>query len=82
MAEHVPPAINGYDLDWGRRAVEADIRTQSWDVALSDQGPIFLEVNFGGDLNLVQLAYGEGVLDEDHRAHPCQCGFKLGRGAH
>jgi hypothetical protein len=28
------------------------IRTQSWDVALSDCGPVLLEVNYGGDLNL------------------------------
>ena len=39
------------------------IRTQSWDIALTDQGPVFLEVNYGGDLNLAQLAEGRGVLD-------------------
>ncbi len=52
------------------------IRTQSWDIGLTDQGPILLEVNFGGDLNLAQLAEGRGVLDDVYRAHLRQCGFK------
>lgn len=41
----------------------AGIRTQSWGVALSDQGPGFLELNFRADLDLAQLADGKGVLD-------------------
>lgn len=53
------------------------IRTQSWDIALTDQGPVLLEVNFGGDLNLAQLAEGMGVLDDDYRAHLRQCGFSI-----
>ena len=52
------------------------IRTQSWDIAVTDQGPVLLEVNFGGDLNLAQLAEGKGVLDDDYRAHLRQCGFR------
>jgi len=55
----------------------AGIRTQSWDVALSDQGPGFLEVNFGGDLNLAQLANGKGVLDEGYIEHLRECGFRI-----
>ena len=51
------------------------IRTQSWDIALTDAGPIPLEVNFGGDLNLAQLASGVGVLDEAYAAHLRVCGF-------
>ena len=38
-------------------------------VALTDGGPVLLEVNWGGDLNLAQLAYGRGVLDERYAAH-------------
>ena len=52
------------------------IRTQSWDVALSEHGPVLLEVNFGGDLNLSQLAYGRGVLDADFAAHLATCGWR------
>ncbi len=78
--------VNGFDIphwpelcDLTRQAASVfpGIRTQSWDVALTDQGPVFLEVNFGGDLNLAQLAHGAGVLDEDYRAHLRQCGFKF-----
>jgi hypothetical protein len=38
-------------------------------VALTDSGPVLLEVNFGGDLNLAQLAKGAGVLDETYAEH-------------
>jgi len=38
--------------------------------------PVLLEVNWGGDLNLAQLAHGEGVLDEDYRSHLAACGYR------
>ena len=55
----------------------AGIRTQSWDVALTDRGPVFLEVNFGGDLNLPQLANGKGVLDDTYAEHLRHCGYRI-----
>ena len=33
------------------------------------QDPCFLEVNYGGDLNLQQLAHGAGILDATCQAH-------------
>jgi hypothetical protein len=57
--------------------VFAGIRTQSWDVALTNRGPVLLEVNFGGDLNLAQLAFGKGVLDETYADHLRRCGYQL-----
>jgi hypothetical protein len=79
------PVIGFSVPDWSKlcglareaAAVFPGIRTQSWDIAVTDQGPVFLEVNFGGDLNLAQLAVGRGVLDDDYRAHLRQCGFNL-----
>jgi len=53
------------------------IRTQSWDIAVTDEGPVPLEVNFGGDLNLAQLAYGAGVLDERYEDHLRRCGYRI-----
>ena len=52
------------------------IRTQSWDVALAATGPVLLEVNYGGDLNLAQLAHGAGVLDERYIEHLACCGYR------
>ena len=45
------------------------VRTQSWDVSLSSAGPVFLEFNFGGDLNLHQLAHGSGALSDSYVEH-------------
>lgn len=45
------------------------IRTQSWDIALTDHGPIILELNWGGDLHLHQLAHGRGMLDPAYQQH-------------
>ena len=52
------------------------IRTQSWDIALTDHGPVCLELNYGGDLNLAQLAEGRGVLDAAYRSHLSECGYR------
>ncbi len=50
---------------------------RSWDIAHSDQGPVVLEVNFGGDLNLAQLANVKGVLDHGYTEHLRECGFQV-----
>ncbi len=52
------------------------VRVQSWDVALTDAGPVLLEVNFGGDLNLYQLASGRGVMDAGYCLILREAGFK------
>ena len=43
----------------------AGVRVQSWDVALTSEGPVLLEVNFGGDLNLAQLSSGKGIMTKE-----------------
>lgn len=43
----------------------AGIKVQSWDVAFTTKGPAVLEVNYGGDLNLSQLASGKGVMEKE-----------------
>jgi hypothetical protein len=70
----------GQVVDMVQRAatVFAGIRTQSWDVALTDHGPVLLEANYGGDLNLAQLASGEGVLDHVYAAHLEECRYQHG----
>jgi hypothetical protein len=56
------------------------IGTQSWDIAVAEAGPVILEVNFGGDLNLSQLASGYGTLDETFRQHLARHGYKHAKG--
>lgn len=41
---------------------------QGWDVAICDSGPILLECNMLGDVDLSQFAWQKGFLDEDFRA--------------
>jgi hypothetical protein len=38
-----------------------------------------LEVNFGGDLHIAQLASGEGVLDDVYRQNPQVFDYPLSR---
>lgn len=53
-------------LEIARRGarVLAGLSLQAWDVAITDRGPVLVEVNIGGDVDLPQLADGEGLLDE------------------
>jgi hypothetical protein len=38
---------------------------QGWDIALTNAGPVLLEVNMLGDLDLSQYAYGIGFMDDE-----------------
>lgn len=39
------------------------INYQSWDIAFTDSGPQTMEVNSGGDVDVLQLASGRGIAD-------------------
>jgi hypothetical protein len=43
---------------------------------MTRSGPVLLEVNYGGDLNLGQLAWGAGVLDDTYRSQLRACGYR------
>jgi hypothetical protein len=38
---------------------------------------VFLEVNFGADLNLAPLANGKGALDHGYTEQFLECGFRI-----
>jgi Sugar-transfer associated ATP-grasp len=45
------------------------VRTQSWDIAISKDGPIVMEFNWGGNLSGVQLVQRRGVLSPSFKDH-------------
>lgn len=53
------------------------VKTQSWDIALTTRGPIALEMNWGGDLNLHQIAHGKGILQGEFLEHLKRAGIKV-----
>jgi hypothetical protein len=65
------PALTALGLDAAR--VLPGLRMQAWDIALTERGPVLVEVNIGGDFNLPQLAHGRGLLDERFRAFLERC---------
>lgn len=40
------------------------IPLQAWDIAICPNGPVLVEANIGGDLNLPQIATGNGIMDQ------------------
>jgi hypothetical protein len=52
------------------------LRTQSWDVAITERGPVQVEVNAQGNFIGPQLASGKGILDERYNAHLQRCGYR------
>src|SRR3546814_11007090 len=57
----------------------APVRYQSLDIALTDAGPVVVEVNVGGSFVLPQMASGQGLLTEETRDFFVGCGWKAGR---
>ncbi|UEX79915.1 hypothetical protein LMH63_15445 [Spiribacter halobius] len=41
------------------------LRYQAWDVALTREGPLLLELNHDGNIELLQVGAGVGILDEE-----------------
>src|SRR3546814_14609338 len=57
----------------------APVRYHSLDIALTDAGPVVVEVNVGGSFVLPQMASGQGLLTEETRDFFVGCGWKAGR---
>ena len=49
------------------------VGTQSWDIAMTPTGPMVVEFNWGGDLNLHQLAHRRGAMTQSFYEHIQAC---------
>jgi hypothetical protein len=65
------PALTALGLE--AASMLPGLRMQAWDIALTDRGPVLVEVNIGGDFNLPQLAFGRGLMDERFDAFLTSC---------
>ncbi|MHC0053674.1 sugar-transfer associated ATP-grasp domain-containing protein [Actibacterium sp. D379-3] len=57
----------------------APIRYQSTDIAITEAGPVIVELNYGGGFDLPQYASGRGLLTPQVRAFFESCGVEFGR---
>ena len=55
----------------------APLKFQSWDIALTDSGPVIVEINPGSSFTLPQLAEGKGFLTDHFLEFLHKCGCKL-----
>lgn len=52
------------------------VRYQSMDIAITDKGPVLIEINSGGGFDLPQLASGKGFLTDEVREFFRSCGYR------
>ncbi|MEM0946233.1 MAG: sugar-transfer associated ATP-grasp domain-containing protein [Pseudomonadota bacterium] len=55
----------------------APIRYQSTDIAITEQGPVIVEINYGGGFDLPQYASGRGMLTNEVRQFFESCGVEF-----
>lgn len=76
LGETVPMWDRILDLARACAPIFRPVRYQSMDIAITDNGPVLIEINTGGGFDLPQLATGEGFLTDDVRAFFRNCGYK------
>lgn len=66
-------------IEFNNRAARlfAPIRYQSTDIAITNAGPVVVEINYGGGFDLPQYASGRGLLTADVRSFFEDCGVDL-----
>jgi hypothetical protein len=57
----------------------APLRFQSWDIALTESGPVVVEVNPGSSFVLSQIASGNGFLTDEFLEFLLETGCKTKR---
>jgi hypothetical protein len=76
LGEIVPMWDRVLDLAHACAPIFEPVRYQSMDIAITQEGPVLIEVNTGGGFDLPQLAGGEGFLTDDVRDFFRDCGYK------
>jgi hypothetical protein len=76
LGEIVPMWDRVLDLAHACAPIFEPVRYQSMDIAITQEGPVLIEVNTGGGFDLPQLAGGEGFLTDDVRDFFRNCGYK------
>jgi hypothetical protein len=81
------PGLKGLVLPWwdelraiNERAARlfAPIRYQSTDIAITEDGPVIVEINYGSGFGLPQQAAGRGLLTPEVRQFFESCGYRFG----
>lgn len=62
-------------------SVLPEITLQGWDICVTNDGPLLVEMNVGGDFTLPQLGHAKGMLDERFKAYLDAHGFRPSRPA-
>ncbi|MEO3414011.1 sugar-transfer associated ATP-grasp domain-containing protein [Roseovarius sp. CAU 1744] len=85
LADHPEkPGLKGLELphwqelrDINERAAKlfAPIRYQSADIAITETGPVIVEINYGCGFGLPQQASGQGMLTPEVKAFFQECGY-------
>lgn len=57
----------------------APVPYHSLDIAITDKGPVVIEINFGGGFDLPQFATGKGILTDEIRGFFESRGYNFGR---
>lgn len=80
------PGLMGLELPFWSELLEINkraarifspIRYQSTDIAITEDGPLIVELNYGGGFDLPQYASGRGMLTQEVRDFFESCGVKF-----
>ena len=76
LGEAVPMWDRVLDMVHACAPIFQPVRYQSMDIAVTQDGPVLIEINTGGGFDLPQLASGKGFLTDDVREFFRSCGYK------
>jgi hypothetical protein len=75
VGESIPMWGRLIDLVHRCAPIFAPVRYQSMDIAVTEDGPVLIEINTGGGFDLPQLASGKGFLTDEVREFFRTCGY-------